>query len=83
MSSAQSASDPARMFVAVTKSDSVAIPEGQTSALFIGTGGDVVVPFGGTTVTFRNVPAGTILPIRVTRVNLTGTTAADIVALYQ
>jgi hypothetical protein len=37
---------------------------------------------GGTEVTFKGVTAGSFLPILVTRVHATGTTAAEILALY-
>jgi hypothetical protein len=55
-----------------------------TRALFIGTGGSVTVDMAveGDSITFANVPSGTTLPIQVVRVYLTGTSAADIVALY-
>jgi len=60
-----------------------------TRSLYIGTSGNVAVIMaeehleGGTTViTYKNVPAGTILPYRVSQVRSTGTTAADIVALF-
>lgn len=75
----------ARGFAAVTPSntvDFVRYPRG----LYVGGGGDVaVVPLSGdadTAVTFVGVAAGTILPIGARRVNVTGTTATDIVALY-
>lgn len=73
---------PSGVFVAVTKSDTVDITGGQCRALYVGTGGDLVVSFGGTTVTFKAVPGGTVLPIRVSRVRATGSTAADIIALF-
>lgn len=73
---------PADNFAAVTKSDTVDLTT-LTRALYIGTAGDVrVVQRNGTAVTFKAVPAGAILPIRCARVNSTGTTAADIVALW-
>ena len=55
----------------------------QTSrALFIGMGGNLRVTMAGDEiVTFRNVSAGT-LPIRARRIHATGTTAADIVAIW-
>lgn len=53
-------------------------------ALFVGTGGSLVLrgAGGGGDVAFRNVAAGTILPFRALFVRATGTSAADIVALY-
>lgn len=51
-------------------------------AVYIGTPGDLAATLvGGATVTFRNVPAG-ILPLRIARVLATGTTAADLVAVW-
>jgi len=53
-------------------------------ALFIGTGGHLVARGvnGVADVTFRNLASGSILPFRPGFVRATGTTAADIVALY-
>ena len=51
-------------------------------ALYVGTGGDVaVVMRDGTAATFKNVPDGAMLDLRVRRVNATGTTADDIIAI--
>lgn len=67
--------------VAVTPSDSSDLPV-TSRALYVGTGGDVRVTVGsGSVVTFVNVPEG-ILPMRVSRVHASGTTAADIVAVW-
>jgi hypothetical protein len=53
-------------------------------ALYVGTGGDVVAILKGdaASVTFRNVPAGTVLPVAAKRVLATGTTAANMLALW-
>lgn len=53
-------------------------------ALFVGTGGAIVMRGvgGGADVTWKNVPSGAILPFRALYVRATGTSAADIVALY-
>ncbi len=52
-------------------------------ALFVGQAGDVSARLaGGQSVVFRNVQAGSVLPVRAARVNATGTTAADILALW-
>jgi hypothetical protein len=75
---------PAITFAAVTAADAD-LPKYPTRGLYIGTIGNVNVTDGGatpSTVTFIAVPAGTILPIQVTRVNSTGTTATNIIALY-
>lgn len=58
-----------------------------TRALYIGVAGHVKVTMAGdsglagTDVTFNNVQVG-IFPVRVKRVFATGTTAADILALW-
>jgi hypothetical protein len=52
-------------------------------ALFVGTGGDLAVEMmSGDEVVFKNVPNGTLLPIRVRKVLVAGTTAANILGLY-
>lgn len=67
--------------VAVTKSDTTDI--NTTRSLYVGTGGTLQVTMAyGSTVTFTGVPNGTILPIQVTRVWASGSSAADILALY-
>ena len=54
-----------------------------TAGIYVGTAGNVVaISNNGTITTFLNVPAGMILPICARRVNTTGTTAANLVALY-
>lgn len=74
---------PIDRLAAVTKSDTADLPGGLSRALYVGTGGSLIVTDRhGTTATFANVPDGAMLPIRVARVLATGTTAADIVALY-
>lgn len=66
---------------AVTPSDSVDIVGGITRALWVGGAGNVRAIMGGAEVNFLAVPAGTLLKIACTRVNSTGTTATNIVAL--
>lgn len=69
--------------VAITKSDTVIIPQGMTHGIYVGGAGDVVVVFeDGSTCTFA-CGAGQILPVRAVRVHSTGTTATGLVALYQ
>ena len=66
---------------AITPADSdLATPR---RALWVGTGGNVSVRFADDSadVTIANVPDGTLLPFAVKRVNLTGTTASNIVGL--
>ena len=74
--------------VPVTKSDTVDIPNTSERGccLYIGdvsAGADVKVTMeSGNEATFKGVTAGSFLPILVTRVHSTGTTAAEILALY-
>lgn len=72
---------------AVTTSDSVALPQGPCEALWIGVGGTIsFIPYdqslaaGGAAIA-TTVPAG-LFPVKALRVNLTGTAATQIVALY-
>jgi len=76
-------SQTAQSAIAVTLSDSVQINPGSV-ALYVGTGGNLsILPaMGDVAVVLKDVQAGSVIPVRVRRVNLTGTTAADIVALY-
>ena len=67
--------------VAVTPNDSTDLTV--TSALYVGSGGDVKVDFVETgTVTFSNVADRSFLPIIVTKVYATGTTASNIIGIY-
>lgn len=71
---------PAVSFFAVTPSDTVNLSS-PARALYIGVSGDVVaINPKGVAVTFTAAPVG-ILPIYTTRVNSTGTSATNIVAL--
>ena len=68
--------------VAVTPSNSQNQPV-PFRALWVGTGGDVSITFtDGTTAVFKNVPGGFALPQGGARVNATGTTASDLLAMY-
>lgn len=74
---------PATRAAAVTPHDTNAltdIPKG----LYIGGAGDIVMRGvrGSADQTWRNVPAGAVLPFRAQYVRATGTTAANILALY-
>ena len=73
-------SDPARYGAAVTPSDSVNLAA-PTRGLYIGTSGNLSVEMTNGTVAFASVQPG-IHPIQCTRVNATGTTATNIVALW-
>jgi len=66
----------------VTPSDGMVMPR-HTRGIYVGSAGDLVVRMvAGTTVTFVSVPAGALLPLRTDMVKATGTTAANIVALF-
>jgi hypothetical protein len=80
--------------VEITASDTIDLTTKlNSSALFIGSGGDVTVILGGIpgasggfpassqAVTFKNLSNGCFLPVIVDYVLATGTTAADIVAV--
>lgn len=74
--------EPARGAASVTPNDSNDLAVKPARALYIGTSGNVVLTtVDGDSVTFANVPVG-ILPVSCNRVQLTGTTAGNIVALY-
>lgn len=82
-SAADSVSAPARRALAIAPHDTNPlsdIPKG----LYVGTGGDVMMRGidGSADQLWRNVPAGSVLPFRVQYVRATGTTAADLLALY-
>jgi hypothetical protein len=67
----------------VTPSDSAVLVNGPSRALYVGSSGNLTVRMGDgqNQILFSNVPAG-IFPIQVDMVYATGTTAANIVALY-
>jgi len=66
----------------VTPSDTVNLLK-ISRAVYVGVGGNVSVEMAktGTAIVFTGVQAGSVLPIRVSRVNATGTTATNMVAL--
>lgn len=77
-----SVSAPAARAVAVVPHDVNPLAD-VPKALFVGTGGNLVLRGSGNVdVTFRNVADGSVLPFRAQFVRATGTTAADILALY-
>jgi hypothetical protein len=73
-------SGPATKATPVTPSDSTDLSY-PCRALYVGATGDVTAVVNGAAVLFKAVPVG-ILPVRVSRVNSTGTTATNIVALF-
>ena len=68
----------------ITPSDSTDVSPGVCSAIYVGVGGDVAIYSLGssTPVIFKNAVAGQILPLRARRVLATGTTATNLIALY-
>jgi hypothetical protein len=76
---------PARNAAAVTPSDTVDLPY-VSRGIYVGGLGNLKVvmasPMGDATVTFTAVPVGVLLPIAVSRVMATGTTAANLVAIW-
>ena len=79
---ADAPSAPATRVLAVTPHDTNPLAE-IPKALYVGTGGALVLQgVSGTDATLTNVADGSILPIRTKFIRATGTTAANIVALY-
>lgn len=78
-----SVSSPATRAVAVVPHDGNALAD-IPKALFVGTGGTIVMrgAAGNSDQAWRNVQSGAILPFRAQFIRATGTTAADILALY-
>jgi hypothetical protein len=76
-------SAPATRAVAVTPHDSNALAD-IPKALFVGTGGNITMrgAGGSTDQLWKNVASGSLLPFRASHVRATGTTAADLLALY-
>lgn len=73
---------PAFHHAAVTPHDSTLFATA-ARAIYVGTAGDVaIVSVNDEAVTYKNVPAGTIISVICKRVNATGTTATDIVAMW-
>ena len=73
---------PAGRYAVATPSDSADLSF-VSRAIYVGGDGNIAaVSPEGQVVTFVGVPAGTILPIRCNRINLTGTTATNLVALW-
>ena len=74
---------PARAAFAVTPSDSAELAT-LPKAIYVGTGGHIVMRGADDAAdrTWKNVPAGSILPFRALAIRASGTTAADLLALY-
>lgn len=65
----------------VTPSDTIGFLGGRCSGLYVGVAGDVTAIVGGQAILFKALPVG-IHRIACSRVNLTATTATNMVALY-
>lgn len=80
---ADAVSAPATLAVAVVPSDTLPLPD-MPKALYVGTGGSVTMQGagGGADTVWKNVASGAILPFRARYVRASGTTAADLLALY-
>lgn len=74
---------PATRAVAVATHDSNPLPD-IPKALFVGTGGTITMrgAGGGADSVWKNVASGSVLPFRAQFVRATGTSAADLLALY-
>ncbi|HVI99075.1 MAG TPA: hypothetical protein VM657_08425 [Sphingomonas sp.] len=80
--SADSVSAPATRAVAVVPHDGNPIGD-VPKALYVGSGGTITMRGADAADTvWKNVASGTVLPFRARYVRATGTTAADILALY-
>lgn len=81
--SADQVSAPATRAVAIVPHGANALGD-IPKAIYVGTGGTIVMRgVGGTAdATWKGVPGGSILPFRAHYVRATGTTAADLLALY-
>lgn len=72
---------PAVGVVTITPADADLVRD--IRSFYVGTTGNVSVTCpDGSSALFKNIPAGLIIPVECRRVNLTNTTAADIVGLY-
>ena len=80
---ADAPSAPATMALGVTPHDTNALAD-IPKALFVGTAGNIMMRGvnGSADQLWKNIPAGTVLPFRAQYIRATGTTAADILALY-
>lgn len=76
-------SAPATRAAAVTPHDSTALSV-VPKALYVGTGGNIAMRGvgDGADQSWKNVPSGSLIPFRASHVRATGTTAADLLALY-
>jgi hypothetical protein len=82
-SNADSVSAPATRAVAVSPHDTNPLGD-IPKALFVGTGGTITMRgvAGTSDQLWKNVPSGSVLPFRARYIRATGTSAADLLALY-
>lgn len=77
---------PSGYFVAITPHASTNVAEVNSDwprAIYVGVAGNIaVVRHDDTVVSFVGAAAGSVIPITYKRINATGTTATDLVALY-
>ena len=74
---------PSDKYLDITVSDVTDLPEGKCRGIYVGVAGDIAaVTINGSTVQFKNASQGSVIPIVAIRVNSTGTSATDLVALY-
>lgn len=73
---------PGRHWAAITPSDTDDLPTGIRQVYVGGTGDVAAVGQDDEVVTFAAVPAGAVLDIGPKRIDATGTTATDLVAIY-
>ncbi len=70
-------------FVAITPSDTVDLPDGPCDAFYVGGAGNVaVVADDNRAVTFIAAAVGSTMCLKARRINVTNTTATNLVALY-
>jgi hypothetical protein len=78
-----SLSDPAKSFAAITPDDVTNFPGGIARTIYVGGSGDVaVVGADDVAVVFVGAQGGGELNVICKRINATGTTATDLVALF-
>ena len=83
MSGIQTSTHTSGAVRAITPNDGADLPLPGCRAIRAGGAGNVsIVDLTGTTTVFVGVLAGETLPVQAARVNVTGTTATSLVALY-
>lgn len=72
-----------RSSLPLIKSDTADVPGGLCNGVYVGTAGDVTIldEYGNLSL-FKNKTADSVVPGRIKRVMSTGTTAADMNAMY-